>query len=255
MSKVIDTSSFILKSKEIYGDVYGYDEANYTASKNKITIFCKIHGYWETIAYNHLRGRGCPKCNYVNKRNKLKTTERFVNDARKVHGNTYSYENTKYNGDGNKVSIKCKVHGYFSQIAGVHLQRKGCPKCGDILSGCSRTQYKKRCDKNNDGMGVFYIIKCKGNNELFYKVGIASTKTSKRFLSHNMPYEYELIKEVELNPETAFNLEKSILKYLSAYKYNPKIVFGGYTECFSGLEPILELLDKLLKSREFNEQG
>ncbi|QGH73853.1 hypothetical protein [Vibrio phage vB_VhaM_VH-8] len=247
MSKVVDTSSFISKSKEIYGDIYDYGKTEYIASKDKITVSCKIHGDWETIAYNHLRGRGCPKCNYKNRRNRLKTEAEFINDSRKVHGGTYSYKNTKYNGDRNKVTIECRVHGDFSQTAGQHLQRKGCPKCGDILSGCSKTQFRKRCVKNNDGVGILYIIKCKSDNESFYKVGIASTKTNKRFLPYNMPYEYKLIMEVELNPEVAFNLEKIILKDLSIYKYRPKIIFGGHTECFSKLEPILKLLDKLLE--------
>lgn len=248
MSKVYDTSSFVSKSKEIYGDIYGYDKTDYSASKNKVTVFCRIHGYWETIAYNHLRGRGCPKCNYNNRESGLKTNEDFVSDARKIHGDTYCYKNTKYNGDRNKVTIKCKIHGDFSQTAGQHLQRKGCPKCGDIISGCSRTQFIKRCDKNNNGVGILYIIKCKSDDEIFYKVGIASTKTSKRFLSHNMPYNYEVIMEVELKPEVAFNLEKIILKDMSDYKYNPKIVFRGYTECFSELGPILKLSGKLLNS-------
>lgn len=254
MSRVKDTESFIAKSKEVYGDVYDYSETSYVASKKKITVSCKIHGNWETIAYNHIRGRGCPECNYNNREKRLKTKVEFINDARKVHGNTYSYKNTKYNGDRNKVTISCRIHGDFSQTAGQHLQRKGCPNCGDILSGCSRTQFRKRCDKNNDGVGILYIIRCKSSNELFYKVGITSTKISKRFLSHNMPYEYGLIKGVELNPEVAFNLEKIILKDLSIYKYRPKVVFGGHTECFSNLEPILQMLDKLLKKEVTNEQ-
>lgn len=250
MSKVYDTSSFISKSKEVYGDVYGYDKTDYSASKNKVIIFCRVHGYWETLAYNHIRGRGCPKCNYNNRESGLKTNEEFVSDARKIHGDTYCYKNTEYNGKKNKVTIKCKIHGDFSQNAGNHLRGVGCPKCGNIIRGCSRTQFIKRCDKNNNGVGVIYIIKCKSDNEMFYKVGIASTKTTKRFSSHNMPYNYEVIAEVELKPEVAFNLEKIILRDMSEYKYSPKIVFRGHTECFSELEPILKLSGKLLNSVE-----
>lgn len=246
MSKVRDTSSFISKAKEVYGDVYDYGKAEYIASKNKIIITCKIHGDWETIAYNHIRGRGCPKCNYNNRKNTLKTKEEFVNDARKVHGNTYNYKNTKYNGDRNKVTIKCRIHGDFSQTAGQHLQRKGCPKCGDIINGCSKKQFKRRCIKNNRGFGTLYLIKCYSDSESFYKIGITSTSIKKRFSSYNMPYEYEVIRCRTLSPEKVYDLESNLMKGLAAYRYKPKQIFGGYTECFSELPVILERWEKEL---------
>ena len=249
VNKVRDTSSFISKAIKVYGDIYDYGKTEYVASKKKTTITCKIHGDWETLAYNHLRGRGCPKCNYNNREKRLKTNSEFINDARRVHGDTYSYKNTNYKGDRAKVVVTCKVHGDFSQTAGQHLQRKGCPKCGDIINGCSRKQFKRRCIKNNKGFGTLYLIVCYSDFETFYKIGITSTSIEKRFSSYNMPYEYEVIRSITLSPEKVYDLESSLMKDLSAYRYRPKQVFGGYTECFSELPIILERWEKVL----FNE--
>ena len=56
--------------KEIFGeDHYSFDKTVYTRSQNKVTLFCnriggngKPHGYFDIIAGNILRGKGCPIC-------------------------------------------------------------------------------------------------------------------------------------------------------------------------------------------------
>lgn len=40
-------------------------------------------------------------------------TSVFVEKAKKVHGNRFSYENTVYKGRGEKVEIICKEHGSY----------------------------------------------------------------------------------------------------------------------------------------------
>lgn len=64
------TETFIQKCKEIFGeDHYSFDKTVYTRSQNKVTLFCnriggngKPHGYFDIIAGNILRGKGCPIC-------------------------------------------------------------------------------------------------------------------------------------------------------------------------------------------------
>lgn len=62
-------------------------------------------------------------------RNK-KTDIKFIKEAISVHGNKYSYENTKYLGANTKTVFFCNKHGRFEQTPNVHLRGHGCPKCG-----------------------------------------------------------------------------------------------------------------------------
>ena len=44
-----------------------------------------------------------------------KSKEQFVNDAIKVHGNKYCYDNVDYISNRVKICIKCPTHGEFWQ--------------------------------------------------------------------------------------------------------------------------------------------
>lgn len=70
---------------------------------------------------------------------KKKTTEEFIADARKVHGDRYDYSKVVYQGSDSKVCVICKKHGEFFVDPGNHLSRKsGCPKC---KSEAARARY------------------------------------------------------------------------------------------------------------------
>lgn len=62
---------------------------------------------------------------------KKRTTENFVEDAKKVHGNKYDYSQTDYNKKDEKgrIRIICPEHGEFWQTPDNHLKGKGCKKC------------------------------------------------------------------------------------------------------------------------------
>lgn len=79
-----------------------------------------------------------------------KTQERFVSEANEVHNFKYDYSETKYIEDSEKVTIKCKDHGYFIQCASSHLQGCGCPKCARIRIITAQTfTLKEFIDKSN----------------------------------------------------------------------------------------------------------
>jgi hypothetical protein len=61
---------------------------------------------------------------------KRATTDEFIAKSRKIHGDTYIYDNVMYVNDYYKVIITCKKHGDFEQIPTNHLRGKGCFKCG-----------------------------------------------------------------------------------------------------------------------------
>ena len=48
-----------------------------------------------------------------------------------MHGDTYDYSHSIYNGATEKINIRCKKHGEFNQIANVHAAGSGCPKCAN----------------------------------------------------------------------------------------------------------------------------
>ena len=52
----------------------------------------------------------------------------FIEKAKKVHGDRYSYEDAEYINYDTKLKIKCEKHGYFWQTPGNHLKGKGCQK-------------------------------------------------------------------------------------------------------------------------------
>ena len=60
---------------------------------------------------------------------KKKTTEQFIEDARKVHGGKYDYSKVEYVNKRTKITIICPVHGEFEQTPDSHLQGNGCRKC------------------------------------------------------------------------------------------------------------------------------
>ena len=58
------------------------------------------------------------------------TTKEFIKKAREVHGDKYDYSKVEYVNSRTKVCIICKRHGEFWQSPNIHLQNKGCIKCG-----------------------------------------------------------------------------------------------------------------------------
>lgn len=57
------TEEYILDSKTIHGDKFGYDRCVYINNSTPVTIKCDTHGYVTASPRGHLNGSGCPKCN------------------------------------------------------------------------------------------------------------------------------------------------------------------------------------------------
>lgn len=122
---------FIEESRIVHNNKYSYEKTEYTTTRGKVTISCKTHGDFIQRASTHTRGAGCPKCKVdIQKQTHLKTTEEFIEDAIKIHGDKFIYDKTIYTKHSEKLLIKCKVHNeYFPQTASNHLRGCGCPRC------------------------------------------------------------------------------------------------------------------------------
>ena len=60
---------------------------------------------------------------------KRKTTEEFIEDAIKVHGDKYDYSKVDYKISNKNVEIVCKEHGSFLQLPLHHTRGHGCRRC------------------------------------------------------------------------------------------------------------------------------
>ena len=130
MPKKITREEFIKRSIEVHGNKYDYSKVEYVNSTTKVCIVCPIHGEFWQRPYSHLTGYGCDKCAIEYRSSlKTKTTEQFITDARKVHGDKYDYSKVEYTGKNDKVCIICPEHGEFWQIPNNHLHGAGCPEC------------------------------------------------------------------------------------------------------------------------------
>ena len=126
----LTTEEFITKAKAVHGDRYDYSKVKYINNQTKVCIICPIHGDFIQRPLDHIKGSGCPECGKVkNVESRRKTTDHFIDEARKVHGDKYDYSNVNYESMSKKVCIICKEHGEFWQTPYTHLNGHGCSKC------------------------------------------------------------------------------------------------------------------------------
>ena len=129
-SRKLTHEEFIRKAKKVHKNRYSY-LSKYKGWDVKVKIKCSTHGVFEQIPNNHLRGQGCPKCAYLKMAKDQKWSfKKFLEKTRKVHRNSYSYEEAKYVNYHTKIKIfcySCKKH--FYQAPNHHLQGHGCPYC------------------------------------------------------------------------------------------------------------------------------
>lgn len=229
------------KIKEIFknkhGLIYNYDKVMYKSMHSKVIITCNFHGDFLQEPNQHREGHGCKKCAVLIQKNKQKdTTEGFIAKAKNINGEHYDYSKTIYGKNAHeKVTIICPYHGEFTQSPNAHLAGRKCKLC-TRGSGWTRSGWVRSC---KDKTAKLYIVKCYNEEEVFYKIGITNQDSvDLRFKYKSlMPYQYEILKIIEDkdNPVNIYNLERSLHKLHGKLKYQPKIYFGGFSECFTKL--------------------
>lgn len=137
---------FIAKCREVYGDLYDYSKVEYVHNKEKVCVICPKHGEFWVTPNNHMRGSRCPACYGTPK----KTTEQFIKEAKKIHGNKYDYSKVKYDGTDVKVCIVCPEHGEFWQTPYCHLKGNQCPACSKVQR-ITQDIFIERCTEIHHG--------------------------------------------------------------------------------------------------------
>lgn len=215
--------TFIPKAIEIYGDIYDYSYVDYVGSTTKVKIRCRKHEFFYVTPSNHLNGSGCAKCSYEKmSKQKVKSQEQFVEEAKAVHGDKYGLAKVEYTDCRQKVIIECFEHGDFLTQANSFLRGHGCPSC---MEG----------GYNQMLPGTLYVMTCGDVT----KVGITN-KTSAQRANH-------IGKTTHLKFETAFavmfqdgseplKIETHLLRDLRKTHKRVEDKFNGSTECFYGVD-------------------
>ena len=142
--------TFINESIKVHGEKYDYSKVNYSNSKSKVNIVCKIHGEFSQRASAHLGGQGCPECAFS-----VYNIETFVKKAKEKYGDKFNYSDSIYLGYSKNINITCQVHNnVFFQSPSNHLINcSGCNEC------------RRQLKKNNN---FFEQAKEKHNNFYIY---------------------------------------------------------------------------------------
>jgi hypothetical protein len=120
-----------------FGDKFDLSKLKYINSKTDVCIICPIHGEITIKPQGFLKSDyGCPKCGkkigaIARGMKQRKSTNDFIKDAIKVHGDKYIYTkaNLEHRREDGKVCIICPKHGEFWQTPNNHLQGDGCKEC------------------------------------------------------------------------------------------------------------------------------
>jgi len=105
-----------------------------------------------------------------------------------------------------------------------------CPQCSIGGHGCLSKEFFDERPELRDITCTVYLLKLRGENEEFWKVGITRRTVAKRM--YQIPYELVECETVETTFWNAYLLEKDLKQAIKRYRYNPAIDFGGWTECF-----------------------
>ena len=167
-SKKHTKESFIEKSKVKHNSKYNYDFVEYLDSKTKVKILCPIHGIFEQLPENHIKGSGCHKCGGSNR----SINEEFILKSKQIHNLKYDYSKVEYKNNKTKVEIICQYHGSFYISPSNHLKGVGCSKC---------------------------VRKAKSTNQEFIE---------KSNIKHNFMYNYDDVNYVNCKTQVAINCQK-----------------------------------------------
>ena len=170
--KKLTNKEFIERVNKLFKNKYDLSKADieHKDEKGRVCIICQKHGeFWKT-PNNILLGHGCPRCAFEKMgKNKTQTTEWFINESKKIHGDKYDYSKVKYIGNRHKVEIICPIHGAFIQQAANHLKGNGCKLC-------SFEDISKKM-KNTDEQFIENAKKVHGNKYDYSKIRYENCNT------------------------------------------------------------------------------
>lgn len=180
---VVDTESFISKSKNLFKDRYDYSLVDYKNHFEYVKIIYNGQVYLQR-PYYHLRG------DKPEKRNFKKTTDDFISICSVIHDFKFNYDKTKYLSASSKVTITCPIHGDFEQVANSHLMGHGCQNCSESIGEKEISKFLNKYKITFDRQHKF--LDCKNTHQLPFDFYIPSTRMCIEFdgKQHYEPVEH-----------------------------------------------------------------
>lgn len=83
----LTTLDFVNRCNKIHNNKYDYSMSIYSGGIKHVKIKCNIHGNFNQLAVEHMRGSGCPTCAGKRKLLDNNNTTNFVLYAKKIHKN------------------------------------------------------------------------------------------------------------------------------------------------------------------------
>jgi hypothetical protein len=148
----------------------------------------------------------------------------FIEAARKIHGDKFSYDNSIYTNALSKIIITCQIHGDFEQTAVDHsVVGYGCFQCS--LRGF-----------NKEKPATLYYIKLLTPQGVFYKIGITNNTLKQRFARDNKTTKIIPIKIWKFTKgHDCYNQEQKLLSTHKKHRFKsdiPILLSKGDTELF-----------------------
>lgn len=211
---------FIIKANLVHGNKYDYSLVEYNKSQIKVKIICPEHGVFEQVPANHLFGKECITCSYDKRSvNKLKTTEYFIAESTKIHGNRYNYSLVEYKDSKTKVKIICSIHGEFEQTPNGHLKGNNCDKCGGS-SKLTIGEFIKKSDEIHSNKYDYslseYVRTDIKINIICPKHGIFNQLVNNHLRGYGCP----ICKESKGEKEIRNHLIKNNIKFIQQHKFD-----------------------------------
>ena len=212
----------------------------YIGTHKSVLITCPLHGDFNKIARDHLRGIGCPKCKFV-EISSPKNVEDFIKDAMIIHGDKYDYSNSEYINTKIKLEIFCLKHGSFYQTPSSHLRGSGCPQCAveesiinnsknveDFIKDAVVIHGDKYDYSSSEYNGCFEktIIKCKKHGEFKQSPNNHLQGCGCPKCSVTISKAHAIVFDFISNYYVAINNDRSILNGLEIDVYVPDLRFG-----------------------------
>ncbi len=255
-NSTLDSDEVLFRIKSfVQNPNISYDSFRYEGQHSKAVFTCKLHGNFTKIVNNIGNGHPllCPTC--VKQHNRLLEENKFISDAKTIHGDKYDYSLVvgKYDKNNSKVPVICNIHNsVFYTSRNKHVDSKrGCPECAKLLLGRWDVKaLKKNINYHANKPCCTYLLKIEHNGVIFYKLGITTDiKIRIRLiLDELVDARIDILQESWSNTIECVILEKYLLSLVKDNRYKHLVRFGGYTECFIPSNEQLLILSTILSS-------
>ncbi len=163
---------------------------------------------------------------------KKRTTEQFLASARAVHGDRFDYSKTVYAGCHAHLTVTCRSHGDFTQMATNHLSGYGCSRCAEGRQIFHENHIPESERSEPAGIYVMEIGIGERGEELFAKLGYTSRFDDRCYKLWREGVQIWKSQLFHTTKYSGYQTERLLHAKYADRKLTPTRKFGGYTECY-----------------------